>query len=174
MAIVGIVVFSCLYLNRKDTGNNTDESSPTSGESKIVLERIYESPQVLSSQTITAGSGTLIASIPTHQASPTVKTGILDYTNNPEPKDKNLEEYWQRTERDQKKADICESIGLSDKWSEPVEKTFCGVTKFTIEHILNPLGRIACDAMVGAWMVNYDKDITVNYEGGECLIKDRN
>jgi len=181
VAIVGIVVFSCLYLNRKDTGNNTDESSPTSGESKIVLERIYESPQVLSSQTITAGSGTVVGTPmgqSTVQTSPITKATatpeFFDYSKeeNKQPEGK-TKEIIDRVLEQTKGKDSCELANISDSWSNPVEKTVCGLIKFTEKNIILPMIEFSCYMYAGAMNINYDTNINVRYENNQCMIEDR-
>jgi hypothetical protein len=181
VAIVGIVVFSYLYLNRKDTSDNAGGSSPIAGESKIVLERIYESPQVLSSQTITAGSGTIVGT-PTGQStvqtSPITKAtttpGIFDYTN--KKKEQNEEEIKATINRileQTKGKDSCELANISDSWSNPVEKTVCGLIKFTEKNIILPMIELSCYIYAGAMNINYDTDINVKYENDQCIIEDR-
>ncbi len=181
MAIVGVVVFSYLYLNRKDTSDNTDGSSPTAGESKIVLERIYESPQVLSSQTITGGSGAVAGTPtgqPTVQTSPITKAtatpGFFDYTN--EKKEWDEEETKATINRmleQVKGKDSCELANISDSWSNPVEKTVCGIIKFTEKNIILPMIELSCYMYAGAMNINYDTNINVRYENNQCMIEDR-
>jgi len=69
--------------------------------------------------------------------------------------------------------DLCTLAGIQDTWSNPFEKTLCGMTKFISNQILGPLDAMSCNFIGGALAVNFDPNIKAKYIDGACIIEDR-
>lgn len=69
--------------------------------------------------------------------------------------------------------DSCELAGLSDSWSNPIDKTACGIIRFMEDRIVAPLIESSCYMYAGAMNLNYDTDITATFENNNCIIQDK-
>ncbi len=181
MAAVGVAVFAYLYLNR-ETATKTDESDAVATESKIVLERIYESPKAASSQTPLTGNSSQATPSKSNtgtsgtatSATATPTPGIFDYTQEKvEPLDETATEIIDRAIQQAEGKDSCQLANISDSWSNPVEKSVCGIIKFTEKNIMLPMMEFSCYMYAGAMNINYDTKINVRYEDNKCMVEDR-
>jgi hypothetical protein len=69
--------------------------------------------------------------------------------------------------------DICQINGLSDSWSNPFEKTLCGMERSFMSQIMEPLYALECNLDASALASNYGSNIQGKVVNGQCLIIDR-
>jgi hypothetical protein len=71
------------------------------------------------------------------------------------------------------KFSLCKLTGLSDSWSNSIEKIACDSVNFLSEKLLEPMGQMACAFHASELQLNYNNKISYEYKGGACLIIDR-
>lgn len=172
--VVAIGIFLAVFFSQKKQQDLATEPTAVPGESAVVLEKIYENPDRFASKTPSAEQ-TVGSSKPRATASPsaTVPVGYFDYTNlitvTPDPATKARIE---QTEKIIKNGEICQEADISDTWSNPFEKSICGILKFTFKQI-ESLSEFSCYLYAGAMANNYSSNITAKYEEGTCKLIDR-
>ncbi len=173
--VVAIGIFLAVFFSQKKQQDLATEPTAVPGESAVVLERIYENPNQLSSRTPGPSATASTAALATASPSPTrtVIIGMFDYSQNATSSNSAFDKLIEKNEQMLEKNNVCKLAGFSDSWSNPVDKTVCGTIKFSLDQVLEPLNRILCNLTASAWAVNYDDNINVNYNDGSCLIKDR-
>ena len=68
---------------------------------------------------------------------------------------------------------LCQMAGLTDSWSNTLEKLTCDSLNFYETKIIEPLAAFACAIHASNLQINYDNNIKYEYKGGACLIIDR-
>lgn len=97
-------------------------------------------------------------------------SGEFDWTRNPPKAEATLPPAVQQNIQNK---NICDIAGLSNNWSNPFEKTLCGITQFVEKQITTPLAEFSCGLAATIYDVNYKNNITSVYQNGQCLIEDR-
>jgi hypothetical protein len=112
--------------------------------------------------------------LPSAQPSATITpypgSGEFDWTRNPPKAEATLPPSVQQNIQNKT---ICDIAGLSNNWSNPFEKTLCGITQFIEKQITTPLAEFSCGLAAAIYDVNYKSNITSVYRNGQCLIEDR-
>ena len=109
---------------------------------------------------------------PTAFKTPTI--GDLDYTKSqPKNEIKISPEVANELSKIQSNPDPCVLSGIQDSWSNPFEKTICGMARFFNDQVLEPLDNLTCN-LTGSWLsLNYSSNIKSNMVNGVCQIEDR-
>ena len=68
---------------------------------------------------------------------------------------------------------LCKLAGLSNSWSNSIEKIACDSVNFLNDKLLEPMGQLACAFHASELQANYKSTISYEYKGGACLIIDR-
>jgi len=167
-----------------NVGSTTEETSVESVSDEFPVSQgggESSTPQVQISQ-VAPPSGEII--VPSTNASPQpAKTqatqgekkqiiGDLDWTKN-QSKQQSIAIDQNVLEKIGPNPDLCTLAGIQDSWSNPFEKTLCGIGKFFSQQITDSLSKMACEVMGAAFAGNYANSIKANYVGGQCLIIDR-
>ena len=115
-------------------------------------------------------SNTKTASTDSQIAGKTI--GYFDWTRN---QTKNEQQLTINKDTREKLAtkDVCALSGIQDIWSNPFEKTLCGMTKFVSNQILEPLNAMSCNLLGSALALNYDSTIRSKFIDSTCIIEDR-
>lgn len=155
--------------------NKSSDSTPTNAEkTKIAGER----NQLVDLPTATS------TPIGQYEANPSptksVIIGDLDWTKNQKVGDESAQKFFENykfnSPEEQARVqsdDPCAIAGLNDNWSDPFEKTMCGLTRYAGNQIIEPLNKIACNFSGAALAANYGSQITSKFVNEKCYILDR-
>jgi hypothetical protein len=99
-------------------------------------------------------------------------TGDLDWTKH-QANLKTLTIDPQKLEQINANPDICSLSGIGNNWSNPFEKTICGVEQFFFKQVAESLNEMACSFMGSAYSLNFSENIRSNYIDERCYIIDR-
>lgn len=161
-----LVVFAFFTNERSDSTPTPEEKTKIAGEKNDLND--------LPTATTTVGRGT------NPSPAKSVVTGDFDWTKNQRKDDeaakKFIENYKFNSPEEQARIqsdDPCAVAGLDDNWSDPFEKTMCGMTRFVGKQIIEPLGQMACNFSGAAMAANYGSHITAKYVDKQCYILDR-
>ena len=170
------------FIQTPDTtsgGLPTYSSEQTETRTAIAGFAMSQTPPIppVPSRTVTSGglltpiaSNTKTASTDSQIAGKTI--GYFDWTRN---QTKNEQQLTINKDTREKLAtkDVCALSGIQDIWSNPFEKTLCGMTKFVSNQILEPLNAMSCNLLGSALALNYDSTIRSKFIDSTCIIEDR-
>lgn len=167
VAVLTVVVLFVFSLNE----NN--DSTPTPGEKTKIAGEKNDFNDLPTATTTAAG---VVNPSPTKS----VVIGDLDWTKNKKRDDGSVKEFLQNykfnSPEEQARIqsdDPCAVAGLDDNWSDPFEKTMCGMTRFIGRQVIEPLGQMACNFSGAALAANYGNHIDSKYIDKQCYILDR-
>lgn len=170
LTIVGVAVVLTVfvvfgYSNMKNNDSTTTEEE----QEKIASEK--SSLSELPTATATKKISTQIT------PGTSVVVGDLDWTKNAKKETADISKNVKFNSADEEarynSGDPCAVSGLSDNWSDPFEKTMCGMTRFVGNQIVEPLSKMACDFAGAGLASNYGSNIKSKYIDSACLIEDR-
>ena len=114
-------------------------------------------------------SATKTASTDTGIAGKTI--GYFDWTRSPTLNQKSI--IPEDIQRKVASTDICTLAGLSNTWSNPVEKTLCSIIKMFDKQLLDPLSQLTCSVTGAGLASNYGEEIKSQYIDYQCVLTDR-
>lgn len=69
--------------------------------------------------------------------------------------------------------DPCVMADLSDSWSNPFEKTLCGLERTFVSQIMEPLYSLTCNFYAAGLATTFGSNITGKMVNSQCMIEDR-
>jgi len=123
--------------------------------------------------TAVVGSKTLPLPSPTPSPVRSQVIGIFDWSKNMDPGSISLTVLPADIQDKIASNDPCYMTGLSDSWSNPFEKTLCGLERTFVTQIFEPLYDLTCNFSAAALATMYGSNITARIVNGECMIEDR-
>ena len=156
------IIFGFLTNESSDTTPTTAEKTKIAGEKNQLND--------LPTATAVAGANPSPAE--------SVVIGDLDWTKDQTNKNQvNILENYKFNSADEeariKSNDPCAIAGLDDNWSDPFEKTMCGMTRFIGRQIIEPMNQMACNFSGAALASNYGSHIDAKFVDQKCYILDR-